>query len=210
MKIAISQPYFFPYLGYFKLIQSVDKFVFFDDVQYIRRGWINRNKIRKNDPLWITIPIKKTSRNTRINQIEIDGEWNSIVNIHLKTFETTYGKKVKENDLYHFYASLSSYKSLNDLVCETIKWVCSQLKLKTQFIHSNDFPSDLKGQDRILDICKKLNATHYFNLPGGVDLYDESVFADQGIKLNFINTDIYTKISVIESIFNANASNLRL
>jgi hypothetical protein len=59
MKIAVMQPYFFPYLGYFKLINSVDAFVFFDDVQYIRRGWINRNKIRIKEPLWLTIRIKK-------------------------------------------------------------------------------------------------------------------------------------------------------
>ena len=59
MKVAITQPYFFPYLGYFKLIESVDKFVFFDDVQYIRRGWVNRNKIRVKNPLWITVPVKK-------------------------------------------------------------------------------------------------------------------------------------------------------
>ena len=210
MKIAISQPYFFPYLGYFKLIQSVDKFVFFDDVQYIRRGWVNRNKIRQDNPLWITVPVKKTSRESPINKIEIDNGWNEVVATHLKTFETIYGKKVKLNSLYDFYRSLSSDKSLNKMLCKTIKWVCDKLELKTELISSSEFPSNLKSQDRIIDICKKLGATQYFNLPGGVDLYDHEIFEKNNLSLYFIDTNKYNKISVIESIFNEDSSNLRL
>jgi hypothetical protein len=70
-------------------------------------------------------------------------------------------------------------------------------------------PSEKKNQYRILDICKKFGATHYFNLPGGRDLYDEEIFEKEGIKLEFINTDNYKRISVIESCFDENASNLR-
>lgn len=210
MKVAITQPYFFPYLGYFKLIESVDKFVFFDDVQYIRRGWVNRNKIRIDNPLWITVPVKKTTRETPINKIQIDDDWDEVVKTHLKTFETIYGKKVKQNSLYNFYSSLSHDKSLNSMLCKTIEWVSQKLNLKTEFISSSDFASNLKSQDRIIDICKKLGATQYFNLPGGVDLYDRKSFAENDLNLNFVDTNKYSKISVIETIFNEDASNIRL
>lgn len=205
MKIAVMQPYFFPYLGYFKLINSVDAFVFFDDVQYIRRGWINRNKIRINEPLWLTIPIKKCPRETIINKIEIDDSWS---NETLLTFKTIYGKSVADHPLFSYYSSLYNYKMLCPMLCDSIEWMSNFLNIKTNFFYSSDMPSEKKNQYRILDICKKFGATHYFNLPGGRDLYDEEIFEKEGIKLEFINTDNYKRISVIESCFNENASNL--
>jgi hypothetical protein len=206
MKIAVMQPYFFPYLGYFKLINSVDAFVFFDDVQYIRRGWINRNKIRINEPLWLTIPIKKCPRETIINKIEIDDSWS---NETLITFKTIYGKSVVDHPLFSYYSSLYNYKMLCPMLCDSIEWMSNFLNIKTNFFYSSNMPSEKKNKDRILDICKKLGATHYFNLPGGRDLYDEKIFEKEGIKLEFIDTDQYKKISVIESCFDENASNLR-
>ena len=210
MKVAITQPYFFPYLGYFKLIESVDKFVFFDDVQYIRRGWVNRNKIRVKNPLWITVPVKKTNRETPINKIQIDDDWDKVVSTHLKTFETTYGKKAKQNNFYDFYKSLCLDKSLNEMLCKSIKWVSQKLRIKTEFLSSSEFGSNLKSQDRIIDICKKLGATQYFNLPGGVHLYDHKSFQENNLSLHFVDTNQYSKISVIESIFNEDAGDLRL
>lgn len=201
MKIAVMQPYFFPYLGYFKLIDSVDQFVFFDDVQFIRRGWVNRNKIRSENPLWITIPIKKCPRETPINKIIIDQDWNNLVKTHLKTFETFYGKQAKLNDFYTYYSSLSNYSNLNEMLCESIRWVCKKLNIHTKFLYSSSMPSDAKAQDRIIDICKKLGATEYYNLPGGIELYDQNVFENNSMKLHFINTEKFPKISVIESIF---------
>lgn len=201
MKIAVMQPYFFPYLGYFKLINSVDKFVFFDDVQYIRRGWVNRNKIRLEKPLWLTVPVIKCDRDTSINAIEIDQEWEKLTQTHLKTFDTTYGKKAKQNGFYQYYSSLSSHTNLCKLLCESIQFVSRNLNIKTEFVYSSSMPSEEKAQDRIIDICKKLKATEYYNLPGGVSLYDPTIFQNNSIKIEFINTDIFPKISVIETIF---------
>jgi hypothetical protein len=206
MKIAVMQPYFFPYLGYFKLIDSVDIFVFFDDVQYIRRGWINRNKIRIKEPFWLTVPVKKCSIKTLINKVKIDDSWS---NETLLTFKTMYGKSVTNHPLFSYYSSLYNYNMLCPMLCDSIKWMSNFLNIKTKFIYSSTIPSEKKRQDRILDICKKLEATHYYNLPGGKDLYDEKTFEKEGIKLEFINTDHYKRISIIESCFDENASNLR-
>ena len=201
MRIAISQPYFFPYLGYFKLIKSVDKFVFFDDVQYIRRGWVNRNKIRHDDSIWLTVPVKKSSRNSLINEILIDSDWSYLVDKHKKTFLNIYGKSVETNSFYDFYGELKKHTMLNKLLCESIIWLSRKMGIKTEFLHSSNFPSNNKREHRIIDICKQLNATEYYNLPGGVKLYSEDFFMQNSIKLKFIETSMYKKISIIETIF---------
>jgi hypothetical protein len=100
MKLAIMQPYFFPYAGYFQLMKNVDLFVFLDDVQYIRRGWINRNKINKNTPTYITVPINKAPQSAKINEISICHGW---VDNHLKSFIHVYGNKIKENIVFICY-----------------------------------------------------------------------------------------------------------
>lgn len=107
MRIAVQQPYFYPYLGYFKLISSVDKFVFFNDVQYIRRGWINRNRINVDN--YLTVPILKTKRSEIINNIKIDysTHWHYK---HCRTLETKYGKKCLEHPIYLFYKNIPTYK----------------------------------------------------------------------------------------------------
>ena len=201
MRIAISQPYFFPYLGYFKLIKSVDNFVFFDDVQYIRRGWVNRNKIRHDDSIWLTVPVKKSSRNSLINEILIDSDWSYLVDKHKKTFLNIYGKNIETNSFYDFYDELKKHTMLNKLLCESIIWLSRKMGIKTEFLHSSDFPSNNKKEHRIIDTCKQLNATEYYNLPGGVKLYSEDFFMQNSIKLKFIETSMYKKISIIETIF---------
>ena len=207
MKLAIMQPYFFPYAGYFQLMANVDLFVFLDDVQYIRRGWINRNKINKNTPTYITVPINKTSQSAKINEISICHGW---VDNHLKYFIHLYGNKIKENIVFRSYQDYEKYDMLSHLNCESLKMMAKILNVKTAFEFSSNYPSDEKGEDRILQLCKLFKANEYCNLPGGRSLYDEIKFQNNGIKLNFIDTSYQDPISIIESLFHGNANNLRL
>lgn len=185
MKIAIQQPYFYPYLGYFELIKNVDKFVFLNDAQYIRRGWVNRNRISKD--FYITVPINKSKRSSKINEIEINYDFNWHYK-HCKTLENFYGKKIYNNPVYIFYKNIPKYNFIVDLLKDSIKNVCEFLNIKTEFIDSEDFqiPEEIKGKNRIIEICNILDAEKYYNLPGGCALYSKDFFMEKNIELNFM------------------------
>jgi hypothetical protein len=198
MKIAIQQPYFYPYIGYFELIKSVDKFVFFNDVQYIRRGWINRNKIYKES--YITIPVKKSIQKTKINQIKINYEHNWH-HKHCRTLEAKYGKKCLNHPIYLFYKNIPKYIFLVDLLKSSIKNVCNFLKIETEFLDSEglNINENIVKENRIIEICKKLDASHYYNLPGGVKLYNKENFNKNNIDLKFIDTNnIKNNFSILD------------
>lgn len=201
MKIAIMQPYFFPYKGYFDLIASVDKFIFLDDVQYVKRRWINRNIIpapNKKDDIFITVPIKNASRETKINQIEIfDKKWPEK---HMKTFIHVYGKNNINNNFKDFYLSLSQHLNLSNMLCKSIIWICNFLGIKKEFYYSSNFFSLLKGQDRIIELCKTFSCTTYINACGGKKLYDENIFNKNNINLNFMPESNNEKFSIINNI----------
>jgi len=198
MKVAIQQPYFYPYLGYYKLISSVDLFVLLNDVQYIRRGWVNRNRIEDNT--YITVPVKKCPRSSLINEIKIDygSNWHYR---HCRYIETKYGKGCIEHPVFKFYKNIKNYNFLACLLKDSIQNVCDFLEIKTKIVDSEQFEiKNKKGEDRILEICKKLNAKEYFNLPGGRSLYEKDTFLKKGIDLKFVG-DIENKLSIIDFIF---------
>lgn len=201
MKIAIQQPYFYPYLGYFQLIQSVDLFVLFDDVQYIRRGWINRNKLSENH--YITVPIKKTKREEKIKNIKISYETNWHYK-HCRFLETKYGKYCCDHPIYTHYKNINKHIYLCNLLEESLKITCNFLKIKTVFLKSSEMSeiNNLKSEKKIIEICKKFNAKEYYNLPGGKRLYDENNFKKNNIKLNFIETNqLKNKLSILDVVF---------
>jgi len=209
MKVAIMQPYFFPYGGYFQLMKSVDKFIFLDDVQYVRRGWINRNKISdpsKKSQIILTVPVKKSTQNTLILDMKICDGW---VEKHLKTFKHVYGKTVILHPLYKFYSSFNDFNSLSELLIALLKWTANYLKIKNEFMISSEINCDGYGQDKIINLCKAVNGTEYYNLPGGINLYNSDVFEKNGLKLNFIDTSYHERISILETIFYEKISSLR-
>ena len=192
-KIAVMQPYFFPYIGYFQLINSVDKFVILDDVNYIKKGWINRNYILVNSkPCLFTIPLVKPSQNKLINETEIAFESNWKKKF-LKTIETGYAKAPFFQEVFDMLAVLmdSREKNLSKFILLSQKKVIKYLGLKTQIIESSVTYSNshLKGEQRITDICRKENSSVYINLPGGTDLYSKNNFNNEGIDLYFIKSD---------------------
>ena len=192
MKIGIMQPYIFPYIGYFQLINAVDKFVIYDDVNFINKGWINRNRILNNgkDSLF-SIPLKEASQNKLISEIEVnwDNNWKFKF---LKTLEQCYKKApFYPEALLIIEETLKVEKGTISGVSEhNLRLICSYLGIKTEIISSSVIYQNthLKAQDRILDICLQEKATQYINPIGGLELYDKDIFTDKDIKMNFIKS----------------------
>ena len=186
MKLAVMQPYFFPYLGYFQLIRAVDTFVVYDDVNYIKGGWINRNYILTNgDRRLITLPLQGASPNKPINQVEIGSQHKILQNLR-----HCYGKAPHFNVVYPIIEDILSQteKNLARFLDYQLQLICGYLSLGPQWHISSALGKDngLRGQEKILAICKELGATHYINMPGGMELYDRNAFARNGLQLSFI------------------------
>lgn len=189
MKIGIMQPYFFPYIGYFQLINAVDKFVIYDDVNFIKGGWINRNKILYNNgPLMINIPMLGASSFKKINEIQVGNNKKKI----LKTISQAYKKAFFYNEVFSLVSDIIDYDNNNlaFFICNSISKINEYLHIDTQIMLSSELQKDnqVKGQERIISMCKELNASEYYNAIGGKKLYDKSLFAKNNIILSFINT----------------------
>jgi hypothetical protein len=191
-KIAVMQPYLFPYLGYFQLIASVDKFVFYDDVNYINKGWVNRNNLLVNKQAHLfTIPLSEASQNKLIRETKISPEKAWKIKL-LKTIETAY-RKAPHFDVVFLMISkwiAEPPEFISDLNVLSTKEICEYLEIPTEIESSSSVynNSELKGQHRILDICRKENATAYINPIGGMSIYDNSLFREKNIELFFLKT----------------------
>ncbi|MCB0532498.1 MAG: WbqC family protein [Lewinellaceae bacterium] len=190
MKLAIMQPYFFPYIGYFQLIQCVDKFVVYDDVNYIKKGWINRNRVLVNGaPALITIPVKNASQNRLINETELASDRGWIPRF-LKTLEQAYKKAPLFPAIFPNIEAilLADYANIAELNWATIRFVCNYLDLQTELVpNSGDYANKhLKAQHRILDICLQEQASTYINPIGGMEIYDHTLFEQHQIALYFL------------------------
>ena len=191
MKAAIMQPYIFPYIGYFQLINAVDRFVIYDDVNYINRGWINRNNILVGGkPNLFSIPLAGASQNKKIFEIYIEdsGKW---VGKFLKTIEMNYKKAPFFEPVFSLMQNVifnSENTAISALNYSGITAICNYLNITTEIISDSVRfnNSNLKGQYRILDICKQLGADHYINPQGGMEIYSKKLFNDENIRLNFI------------------------
>ncbi|MEA5139841.1 WbqC family protein [Arcicella rigui] len=192
MKIAIMQPYIFPYIGYFQLINAVDKFIIYDDVNFINKGWINRNRILVNgkDSLF-TIPLKEASQNKLINSIEVnwDSAWKSKF---LKTIEQSYKKAPHYQQVLPLIEGLlNTEKSIfSEIIFENLTQVCQYLEIKTEIVPSSSIyhNTHLKAQERIIDICVQEKTDTYINPIGGLELYDKAAFQAIGKELFFIKS----------------------
>jgi hypothetical protein len=192
MRLGIMQPYLFPYIGYFQLIGSVDKFIVYDDVSYIKQGWINRNRILLNsaDHLF-TVQLKDASSYRLIKDIQVHErlhtDWKRKF---YKTLENAYRKAPYYEPVMNLIkATLESGEtSISKISTESLKVVCEYLQIKTCFGESSTVYQNnhLLNAERVIDICQKENATSYTNAIGGIDLYRQEDFAAKGIRLNFL------------------------
>ena len=193
-KIAIMQPYFFPYIGYFQLINSVDEFVIYDNIQYTKKGWINRNRIlcNESDKL-ITLPLKKDSDFKDVFERKLSDTWIDDRNKILNLIKTSYRKAPFFNDVFEIVQKCLLYDNQNlfNFIFNSIKIINEYLEIKTKMILSSSVNIDhsLKSKHKVIAICKEMNATTYINAIGGVDLYDKDEFLENKIFLNFIKSN---------------------
>lgn len=190
MKVGIMQPYLFPYLGYYQLIKAVDIFVVYDDVNFIKQGWINRNRILLNgkDHL-VNIGLKGASSFKKINEIEVDSKNHKIV----ATIEQAYKKAPFFSTVYPVLANvlLNNEANLARFLINTLRTTLDYVGgITGSILISSEFEKDalLKGDDKVIDICKRLKATSYINAIGGQELYSKDKFSENGLTLNFIRS----------------------
>ncbi len=191
MKLAIMQPYFFPYIGYFQLVNAVDKFVFYDDVNFITRGWINRNKIQLNQKEHlITVPVANASQNRLINEIRIYKNPGKL----RKTISHAYKKAPYYTSVMPVIDQILDCQTtqISELAAFSVTKTCEYLGINTAFEFSSKkygSSQSLTKEDRLIEICKLNNAGIYINPVGGVELYEKAVFAKHGIHLQFLKTN---------------------
>lgn len=178
-----------PYIGFWQEVNAVDTYVFFDDVNFINRGWINRNNILVNGCRYMfTIALKAASQNKHINEITICDDFNKL----RKTIDMAYRKAPHFNETYALLEKIFGYtnRNLARFVGNSIEMVSEHLGFNTRFVYSSDLNNDksLKGQDKIIDICNRLGATAYFDSMGAVGLYSKSTFCNHSIDLRFVET----------------------
>lgn len=215
-KVAILQSNYIPWKGYFDLIAAVDEFIIYDDVQYTRRDWRNRNKIKTpQGPQWLTVPVKvknkyhQTVRNTEVNgtQWQVD---------HWKAIQTNYGRAehfksigLKLQDLY-----LSTcYSHLSMVNRRLIEWVCQQLRINTHIKDCSEYRLIEGKTDRLVYLCQQAGATEYVSGPSAKAYLDQQLFSNSGIDIFFFDYsgypsypqlwgDFHHEVTVLDLLFN--------
>lgn len=199
MKLAIMQPYFFPYIGYYSVLKHVDRYIYLNNVQYIYHGWMNRNRILHPKEGWqyINVPIKKHSRNDVINEVIINNqiEWKKkILNQieHYKKHAPFYGevKQLLEKIFSHDFERLSELNiSIDQAIAEylgitTLTDVISEMDLR--------YEKPVKPDEWALNICKALGSVkEYWNAPGGKEFFDAEKYARANIDLKFLKINLH-------------------
>lgn len=184
------QPYFFPYIGYWQLIHAADRFVVYDDVNYIMRGWINRNRIiNHGDSVFLTAPIAHASPNKRIcdSALQSHADWR---NKMLKTLNYTYGKAPHFKTAFPILEEIILFNSLNlsGFLTNQLQTIARYLAIDTEFITTSQHYDNqqLSRQERVIDICKRESASLCINPQGGTLLYDREIFLQNDITLKFL------------------------
>jgi hypothetical protein len=194
MKAAIMQPYFLPYIGYFQLISAVDVFVIYDNIEFTKKGWINRNRILVNGKDdYFTLPLKKASDFLNVNQRELSESYHKDSIKILSKIAELYKKAPHYNEVFPLIKKVFMVENQNlfDFIFNSLKIFCDYLEIKTDFVVSSSVLIDhsLKSQNKVIAICKQLEATNYINAIGGQELYDKEMFEKNKIELNFIKTE---------------------
>lgn len=199
MTLAVMQPYLFPYIGYFQLIKAVDVFVFYDDVNFIKQGWINRNQILVNhEANLFTVPLKKASSFKQINQVEINTslypQWQKKF---LRKIEQSYTKAPYFKEAFPLISNVFSapLSNISNLAIYSIIEISNYLELNKKFMISSETFSETKEQERtqrLISINHHLKATTYINALGGKELYSKEEFRREGVKLHFLKPNLNT------------------
>lgn len=191
MKLGIMQPYFMPYIGYWQLMAAVDTYVVYDDVNYIKGGWVSRNNILLNGQKHMfTITLNGASPNKLFNEITIKDDFKKFSRL----IESAYRKAPYYAEVIALLEKIYSYedKSLGAFMMNSFQVVLDYLEINTKLVLSSTIAKDnsLRGKDKVKQICHLLGADTYYNAIGGQELYDKNDFKADGIDLYFVQTNL--------------------
>lgn len=194
MKIGIMQPYFFPYIGYFQLINKVDAFVVYDNIEYTKKGWINRNRILVTEKdEYISIPLRKASDYLNVNERFLADNWKIEKIKILNKIKNSYFKTPYFNEVYPIIEKIIEYNDNNlfNFIYNSIQNILTYLEIKTTLVVSSsiEIDNDLKSEKKVIEICKQMNATEYYNPIGGINIYSKQYFKENNIDLFFIKSN---------------------
>lgn len=208
--LAIMQPYFLPYAGYFRLLTGSDLFVIYDCVQFPRRGWVHRNKLRDagGTEQWLTLPLAHAAQSARIDELAFPEDAAGELGRRLQPFPLDGATGAAA-------ALLEAVRRVEgrpvDYISGLLETACRLLDAPWNVVRSSSLaiPDSVRGQDRILEICRRLDAVRYLNAPGGRDLYDPATFAASGVKLQFLPPFDGTGGSILQRLLDAPADQVR-
>ena len=189
-RVAILQSNYIPWKGYFDLIASVDEFVLYDDMQFTRRDWRNRNQIKTPQGVqWLTVPVRvKGKYHQKIRETELDGtEWASD---HWKALAQNYRRAPHFDEIVAWLEPLyrgASYSHISDLNRRLLEAICDYLSIRTVISNSWDYTLVDGKTERLVDLCVQAGGTEYISGPAAKDYVDEQVFKDQGVKLTWFD-----------------------
>lgn len=212
-KIVITQSNYIPWKGYFDAIALADEFVIYDDMQFTRRDWRNRNIIKTpNGNKWLTIPVEvKGKYFQKINETKIsDKNWNKD---HWNTLKQNYIKSKNFIDYKDFFEELylnSTSLYLTEINFRFINAICEILKIRTNIRFSSEFELKEERSERLLDICLKLKGTDYYSGPAAKAYMNEQIFDEAGIKINYFDYSGYTEYQQLYPPFDHGVSILDL
>lgn len=193
-KVAILQSNYIPWKGYFDMMAAVDEFIIYDDMQYTRRDWRNRNQIKTAQGVqWLTIPVKAKGKYfQKINETEVDGTNWALE--HWKSLEWNYKKTSYFNEVAEWVRPLyldMEHTSLSCLNLVFLKAICDYLGVTTKITKSSDYLLVDGKTERLADLCRQAGGTEYISGPAAKDYVDEKVFMDMGIKLTWFDYNGY-------------------
>ena len=189
------QPYFFPYIGYFQLIHAVVEFILYDNIEFSKKGWINRNRILVNGKAaYITLPLKKASDFLNIRERYLTDSIEDRNKI-IRRIKESYRKAHYFEDTFGLIHQILNYDNNNlfDFIYHSIQIVCKYLGINTPVYvsFSIDIDHSLKSEQKVIAIVKKNGGDTYVNLIGGLSLYSQQVFKENGINLKFLQSKPY-------------------
>ncbi len=191
MRLAIMQPYFFSYIGYFQLIAAVDQFIVYDNIKYTKKGWINRNRILQNSTdVMFSLPLKNDSDSLDVCERELAADFSR--DKLLNQFKEAYRRAPYFAQTFPLVEQIVRYEEANlfRFLHHSIVKTCEHLGITTEIKISSDIAidHDLKNQDKVLALCEAVGASTYVNAIGGMELYSKETFQENGIDLKFIQS----------------------
>jgi hypothetical protein len=210
--IAIMQPYFIPYTGYFRLFAASDLFVIYDCVQFPRRGWVHRNRLvdRSGNERWLTLPLAKAPQSVLIRDLRFAPNAEVVLTDRLRPFSLAASDTVAVAPVLEALGAVGGHPV--DYIACLLERIVTYLGLPWTVIRSSslNLPASFHGQDRILEIARRVGATRYVNASGGQELYQSASFADAGIDLKFLPAYPGPTVSILARILREGRAGLCL